>query len=481
MATVWEEFGIAVAKARAAKKWTLAAVAGVAFNNPDRKGYVSQIEKGRTKLHFSTVRKLATALDLPESVTDPVYRADLPAEDVVAEEDRTAERLMRVSEADGSITLPSEALLISLAYEFARGSHKDLITAYNGLKAALTEAADLKARGMLPQNTSDQVTTLLRRVAELNDQGLREAAATEVDTALADLDASHAAQKSALIEIGIRQDRIRNNPTSAAQRLLTQLRSVAHPGGLFTAIHAAWQEWHDRGYDKGIGFDLQTALHLARANLGRAKSPQRGQALLDLGTTLAHLGEREGHNPWLIAAIRTFRDLLAECPRKRHPLNWALAQASLGNALQTLGTREPGTGRLEQSVAAFRAVPEERTRDRDPLGWAMAQNNLGNVLTNLGEGETGTSLLEQSVTAYRAALEERTRDRVPLNWATSWGNMGEALMVLADRTADLAMARQALQQLQDAQAVLRDGGHLTFANYMADRIPRAAEVIDRLA
>ena len=105
MATVWEEFGIAVAKARTAKKWTLAAVAEVAFGNVERKGYVSQIEKGRTKLHFSTVQKLATALGLPESITDPVYRADLPAEDVVAEEDRTAERLMRVSEADASIAL----------------------------------------------------------------------------------------------------------------------------------------------------------------------------------------------------------------------------------------------------------------------------------------------------------------------------------------------------------------------------------------
>ena len=427
MATVWEEFGIAVAKARTAKKWTLAAVAEVAFNSADRKGYVSQIEKGRTKLHFSTVQKLATALGLPDSVTDPVYRADLPAEDVVAEEDRTAERLMRVSEADGSVAPPSEALLISLAYEFARGSHVDLMTAYNGLKAALSDAADLKARGMLPQNTSDQVQTVMRRVAELNDQGLREEAATEVDTALADLDASHAAQKSALIEIGIRQDRIRNNPESAAQRILAQLRSQAHPGGLFNAIHATWQEWHDRGYDKGIGFDLHTALHLAHANLGRAKGPQRGQALLDLGKTQLHLGQREGHNRWLTAAIKTFRDLLAECNRKRDPLNWAMAQNNLGNALSTLGTREVGTARLEQAVVAYHAALAEHTRDRVPLLWAKAQNNLGNALFTLGTREVGTARLEQAVAAFHAALAEWTRDRVPLDWATAQNNLGNAL------------------------------------------------------
>ncbi len=111
----------------------------------------------------------------------------------------------------------------------------------------------------------------------------------------------------------------------------------------------------------------------------------------------------------------------------------------------------------------------------------MTQNNLGNALSTLGERESGTARLEEAVTAYRAALEVQTRYRVPLNWAASWGNMGEALTVLADRTDDLAMARQALQQLQEAEAVLRDGGHENFATYSADRIPRAQAVIARLS
>ena len=317
MATVWEEFGVAVARARTARKLTLSGLADLAFGNADRKGYVSQIEKGRTKLQLLTVQKLAKTLKLPDSVTDSVFRAGLPPEDEVAPEDRDAERLMRVTEADDSVAPPSEALLISLAYEFARGSHTDLITAYNDLKAALGDAADLKARGLLPQNTADQVQTVMQRVAELNDQGLREEAATEVDTALADLDARHAAQKSALLDIGIRQDRIRNNPASAAARVLVQLRAVAHPGGLFNATHSAWQEWHDRGYDRGIGFDLHTALHLAHANRDRAKGPQRGQALTDLGGTLLHLGERDGNNQWLAGAItnshRTCNRFKARC------------------------------------------------------------------------------------------------------------------------------------------------------------------------
>ncbi len=98
----------------------------------------------------------------------------------------------------------------------------------------------------------------------------------------------------------------------------------------------------------------------------------------------------------------------------------------------------------------------------------------------LGERASGTARLEEAVTAYRAALEEYTRDRVPLDWAATWGNMGEAMTVFADRSNDLAMARQALHQLEEAEAALREGGHKHFATYSADRIPRAQAVIDRL-
>jgi hypothetical protein len=104
--------------------------------------------------------------------------------------------------------------------------------------------------------------------------------------------------------------------------------------------------------------------------------------------------------------------------------------------------------------------------------------NLGMALAALGARESGTSRLEEAVKTFRAALAVQTRDRVPLDWAVTWGNMGAALTLLADRTDDLPLARQALQQLEAAEAVLRDGGHQTWP---ADRIPRAQAVIARLA
>ena len=293
MSDVLAEFGYRVRDARIRKGWKLEDVAREAFANPDRKGYVSQIENGKIRISPRTVGNLARVLDLPEAVTEPMLRQQLPAEDEVAKADRDAERLMRVVQADGAVTPPSEALLISLAYEFARGSHLELLTAYNGLKAALADAADLKARGMLPQNTGDQVQAVLRRVADLNDQGLREEAATELDSAIAELDALHVAQKSALVEIAISQDRIRTNPEAAAKRLIAQLKSEAHAGGLFNATRHVQREWSERGNDMGVNFDLEVALNLARHTLSRAKAHQRGDALTDLGICLSYLGMRE--------------------------------------------------------------------------------------------------------------------------------------------------------------------------------------------
>jgi hypothetical protein len=73
---------------------------------------------------------------------------------------------------------------------------------------------------------------------------------------------------------------------------------------------------------------------------------------------------------------------------------------NLGNTLAALGERESGTARLEEAVAAYRAALEEYTRDRAPLDWAMTQMNLGNAFLRLGERESGTARLKQAVAAF---------------------------------------------------------------------------------
>ncbi|MCE2739155.1 MAG: tetratricopeptide repeat protein [Rhodobacter sp.] len=201
----------------------------------------------------------------------------------------------------------------------------------------------------------------------------------------------------------------------------------------------------------------------------------------NLGNALWTLGEREAGTERLEEAEAAYRAALTEWTQDRVPLDWARTQNNLGNALATLGEREAGTARLEQAVAAYRAALTEWTQDRVPLNWAATQMNLGNALYLLGAREAGTARLEQAVEAYRAALTERRQDRVPLDWAMTLGNEGVALLTLADRTGDLGRARQALEQLTLAEATLRSGGHIPWAETFASQIPAARELVDRLS
>jgi len=162
------------------------------------------------------------------------------------------------------------------------------------------------------------------------------------------------------------------------------------------------------------------------------------------------------------------------------PLDWAATQNNLGNALRTLGQRETGPDRLAGAVAAYRDALLEYTRDRVPLDWAMTQNNLGTALQTLGQRETGTTRLEEAVAAYRDALLEHTRDRVPLGWATTIGNMSGAQLVLAARTESCDLSREALENLEQAAGVLRDGGHISGAEIFEGQLPTAKAIVARL-
>jgi tetratricopeptide (TPR) repeat protein len=201
----------------------------------------------------------------------------------------------------------------------------------------------------------------------------------------------------------------------------------------------------------------------------------------NLGAVLGMLGERSIGTERLEQAVAAFRAALTEWKQGRAPQEWTMAQMNLGIILATIGYREGGTARLEQAVDAFRAALTERKQDREPQDWAATQHCLGSALAMVGERETGTARLEQAVVAYRAALTERTRDRAPLDWANTLGNEGRALLTLAGRTGDLARARQALEQVTLAEATLRSGGHMPWAETFARQIPAAQALADRLS
>ena len=300
------------------------------------------------------------------------------------------DRLIHLVESDTTAPATAEPLLLLLAEEWAGKDFTDPSTAYTALRGALQAAADLKAQGALPSNSSAQLQAVLRRVSDLNDAGLPEDADAELEQATRRNRAEaqrNAAEAEALFEAQLKQDRLRNRPKATAERLIAHLKATAPPGGVFRATDDVLVEWKERGEQMGDPFDLAVALDLARLNHARAKGPQLGQALLSLGNCHRALGERQLGGGHLTRAMRAYTDALKEFPRKQQPENWATTQNNLGNALQTLGAREGDSARLHAAIAAYTAALTVYTPEAAPMDWAMTQNNLGNALQALGERE----------------------------------------------------------------------------------------------
>ncbi len=457
--------------------------------------------------------------------------------------DAVAERILQLLDQRGELTKAARGglerdVVLKLARRLKPDDTLDFDRAVAEVENAITIALDAIARDRRGSNEDDFVDEVLKRVAAHTQAGENERAVQALDDALTELDTRAAEQSETLkrsrltlLQAGIAQDILRRDAASAARRV-EQSVAVEHPDDLderLGALRARQDEFYVEGRDRGVNFSLQIAIEIARRSVAAARgADQRGLALNDLGLALWVLGERESGTARLEEAVAAFRAALEQQTRERAPHNWAMTQNNLGSALYRIGERESGTARFEQAVAAHRAALEERTRERAPLDWATTQSNLGNALLRLGERESGTARLDEAVAAYRAALEERTREHVPLEWATtqhnlgnallvlgeresgtvrleqavaayrtaleertrervpiSWalsaGNQGEALMRLADRRSDAAMAATAVEQIEQALALLRDAGRVPLAEYYEAQLPEAQAIRERLA
>ncbi|MCU0904950.1 MAG: hypothetical protein MUE83_13910 [Tabrizicola sp.] len=277
-------------------------------------------------------------------------------------------------------------MIIGLANNYSRNPDgtaiTDFDTAYRGLENALRVAEEQRNKHPLPRNAADQVDAVLAKVQGLNDAAEFDRAEAALATARAEARERIAEQTSGLMRLldrTIEQATLQNRPDMAAEALVERLL-LDTPADPFAALRQLQDDWYVRGRDRGVAFDLEVSIALARISLDHSRAPeQRGAALNDLGVALQALGEREVGTDRLDQAVAAYRSALEDRPRSRMPLQWAKTQMNLGAALQTLGAPETGKDRLEQSVVAYRAALEEATRDRVPVGWAMAQGNLANV------------------------------------------------------------------------------------------------------
>ncbi len=459
-------FGRLVRERRGKRGWSQASLGLVVFrdritDDGDKlKQDVSKLERGKiANPHQRVVQAYCDALDIKP------HEVEALKSQVEASDSDLVDALIERNSALAKELSGKDILVRALARKYATGNPGDFDGAIKGLARALKTATDMQQRAALPSNIGEAVDAVLKRMAELNEVGELDAAAAEVDRALAAADIAGAAleaRKLALLNAGIEQDILRRNPGSAAARLVARLAlEVAEPGVRFAALRDLRNEWYERGRDKGLNFDTEVAVALAQASVDLAEgADQRSTALNDLGVALGVIGEREAGTERLEDAVAAFSRAQKESPRERVPLDWAMTQMNLGNALKALGEREGGNKRMNNAVAAYRNALKEWTREKMPLQWATAQMNLGNALRTLGEREAGTGRLEQAVTAFRNALKEWPRKKVPLNWAMGQMNLGNALRNLGTREAGT-------ERLEDAVTAYRN----SLKEWARERVP----------
>jgi hypothetical protein len=247
-------FGKAVNRARSLEGWTLKTL-GEQVSPEMTKFFLSRIENGKRQISSLTVGKLIRALPrLEESWIDRFLDADVVPEDEETPKDREADRLIRLVEKDETAPATAEPLLLLLAEEWAGKGFTDPTTAYTALRGALQAAADLKAQGELPSNSSDQLQAVLRRVSELNDLGQMEQADAALQQAIERNNAEaerNAAEAEALFEAALKQDRLWNRPKATADRLVARLMLHAHVSQ-FAQLRTLQDEWHERGSSRGL-------------------------------------------------------------------------------------------------------------------------------------------------------------------------------------------------------------------------------------
>jgi transcriptional regulator with XRE-family HTH domain len=454
--TALEEFGYAVRKARLDLGWTLEELAEDALENGARKGYVGQIEKGKRSLSPETIDKFDQALTHPDDVVKAAHLAPKIAAPS-AEDDKVdydAERLINRADHDPTLPQMGETLMVALAYEFAGGQYVDLHTAYTSLRAALEAAENIRKRGeMPPENTGSQLNAVLAEVAKLNALGERNEADALLDQEERRMEEAHKAdadrreqQANTLLTQRLDQDRLRNRPDLAAERIIKNLRQFPQGGKLFWAINDKSNEWRDQGDKSGDLFALRVGLEIAKSNYEnhKTRSGLAAAALRTLGRCHLRLAERLTNERHLKVARNAFEASIQKTSKAREPLTWSARQEGLGQVLLVMGQRAADVDLLRKSVSALRVALDVDIKHKSKnimSGW----NNLGSALSSLGELTRDTSTLTEAVEALQTALVLTDVKANKIDWAGTQGNVALAQRYLGDVPDDLPTLNTARQ------------------------------------
>ena len=382
-------FGRLVREARKSRGWSQDALAAAVFDNPGRRGFISEIENGkRPQITLQTVLNIARVLEIPASALPASLR---PAPAKGSDDTTDSERLIALQRMVGALYDREESsareagikegLLIALARRYAEDNPRDFDEALAGLENALRVAAEQAAA--LPGNVDDAVQAVLAEVARLNGEG-------RIDDA-AELIAQEAARTQAgllrLYDRGIAQAVLTNAPEDAARYEMQKIDlDGGSPAARFAALRQVQDRYYVRGRDRGVSFDLRTSVALAEIGIAAAPTDvDRGAALNDKAISLATLGARSGDAQALQDAVTAYRAALEVHTRDALPVQWAMTMESLAIAhlsLAALPGRSEPCADLAEALAAVDGALEVFSPDGLPFNHAKAARLRDDILAD---------------------------------------------------------------------------------------------------
>lgn len=448
---VLKDFGKAVKRASALKEWNQQTLGGK-MNPPVGASFISKVERGRKdNLNARTVGRFIKALDLDESWIDKFLDAEDAADGLETkaeqEADRVIDRLRREGKAEGT----SDDLLIQLANNFTEGDHKDTDTAFRSVEAALERLKASENIAQLAGNADAQFAALMTEVDDLNNAGEFDLAHDKLAEQAATLreEKDRLARLSELqLEKELNQDRLRNRPDMAAERIVTNLREFPK-GKLYAAVNDRANKWKDQGDNAGDIFALEVALALAQRNyqMAKTKKPLAAYALKTVGWCHFRLAERSSENQHLIKAKRALSAALKKTSKTKEPGNWASRQNGLGAVLLEMGIREQDQALLQEALVAHRAalsVAQKSNAINADIHWT----NLGNALEALGELTNDANTLREAEAAHAESLSHTDKESDALGWQATQSNLAVAQRWLGAVTRD----QEKLQESRDSYA-----------------------------
>ncbi len=212
-----------------AREWPAVARRGVELTkvSPEvLKAFGTAMKRARALRGWAPAPSAASSrrwLGLDDGLIAPFLDTDTTDERGETKAERDADRILDRLTRDKATRRASEDLLILLANRYAAGTHRELETAYIGVRAALEEFVKMKARSDAPDNADGQFQAVMAGVTRLNEAGDADAAGDALDEAMARIGQA----RDTIYQQQPAQDRIRNCPNLTAK---TADQSPAPPG-----------------------------------------------------------------------------------------------------------------------------------------------------------------------------------------------------------------------------------------------------------